>query len=192
VDGGERRIEQAGGIDIVEADDGHIARNGHASPGQGPEYPDGHLVVGAHDRLGQLPAVPDEQFFPGLLAAPDAEDAVHRADDLALRIAAQHMVEGESPLDGVGCIRRPVDVEQPPHAVLGDEVSDDRSRAGKVVGRYHVGRTFPGCPGYDHHGHARGEAFDDRRGNEPFADQDPVGLARERMQPGHFLLAHVI
>jgi hypothetical protein len=48
-----------------------------------------------------------------------------RVDELALRVVAQHVVEGEPPLDRVGGVQRAADVEQAPGAVVGDEVGDD-------------------------------------------------------------------
>src|SRR5258707_62791 len=97
---------------------------GKARPGPRPasQQPDRHVVVGAHDRVGQLPAVSGEQVVPSLLAAADAKGAVRGADETTVRIAAQGVVEAEPPLDGVGRVRWPVEVEQPPLAVSGDQV----------------------------------------------------------------------
>jgi hypothetical protein len=136
--------------------------------------------------------VPGEQFFTGLFAASRAEDAVLGADKLALRIIAQHMVEAEPPLDGVGCIQRAVHMEQSSCAVIGNQVSDDRRRSGEVVGRHDIGRPFAWRPGDDHHGDSRGQALDMTGADEPFADEDSVHLARERVQPADIRLAHPI
>ena len=100
--GGERGIEQAAGIDVIEADHGHLPGDPYAGRGEGPQDPDSHLVVGAYDRFRQRPAVPEEQFLARLLTAADAEDPLRRADQLAVRMAAQDVFEGEPPLDRVG------------------------------------------------------------------------------------------
>ncbi len=98
---------------------------------------------------------------------------------LAVRAAAQHVVEGEPPLDRVGRVRRPADVEQAPPAVVDDDVDDDGGRAGEVVGRHHVGGLRDRGPGDDDHGKPRGQALDVPGRGEPLADDDPVHLARQ-------------
>ena len=182
-DGRERGVEQARRVDIVEADHGHLAWYPHAGRREGPQHPDRHLVVGAHDRIGQRATVPGEQVFTGLFAASRAEDAVLGADKLALRIVAQHVMEAEPPLDGVGCIQRAVHMEQSLCAVIGNQVGDDRRRSGEVVGRHDVGRPVAWRPGYDHHGDPRGQALDMTGADEPFADEDAVHLARTSGSP---------
>ena len=192
VDRGQRRVEQAAGIDVVKADHGHLVGDAHPRRGERPHDADGHLVVGAHDRLRQRPALPGQQVFPGPLATADAEDPLDRADQLALRITAEHVLQGESPLAGVGRVRRPVDMEQAPHAVFGDEVGDDGGRAREVVGGHHVGRPLARGPGDDDHGDPGRQALDVTGGDESLADEDPVDLARQRVKPAEVRLAEVL
>ena len=85
--------------------------------------------------------------------------------------------EGEPPLDRVGGVRRPADVEQAPPAVVGDEVGDEGGCAGEVVGGHHVGGLRAEGPGDDDDGEPCGQALDVPGGGEPFADENPVDLA---------------
>ncbi len=101
-----------------------------------------------------------------------------------MRVAAQRVVQGEPPLDRVGGVRRPADVEQAPPAVVGDEVGDEGGGAGEVVGGHHVGGLRAEGPGDDDDGKPRGEALDVPGIGEPFADENPVDLARQRIQAG--------
>ena len=146
VHGGERGIEQAAGIDVVEADHGHLLGDPYAGRGEGPQDPDRHLVVGAHDRFRQRPAESDKQFLARLLAAADTEDPLRRADQLAVRMAAQDVFEGEPPLDRVRRVRGADDVAQAPLAMSGDEVSDDGGRAEKLSAATTSAARSPGVP----------------------------------------------
>jgi hypothetical protein len=107
-------------------------------------------------------------------------------DELALRVAAQRVVEGEPPLDRVGGVGRPADVEQAAPAVAGDEVGDEGGCAGEVVGGHHVGGLRAEGPGDDDDGEPFGEALYVPGVGEPFADENPVDLARQRIQAGEF------
>ena len=181
---GERRVTQAAGEDVVEANHGHVLRHPDAGPGQRLEHPDGHLVVGGDDRVRKVLPGHGQQRLARFLAALHAVVALVETDELALRVGSQHVVQAEPPLAGVGRIRGPVHPEQPTSAVFADEVGDHGSRTGQVVRRHHVGGLLVRGAREDHHRNARGEPLDKGGGNDSLADQDPVCLAGERLQAG--------
>ena len=154
--GGQRGLAQAAGEDVVEADQGYLVRHGDPGPGQRLEDPDGHLVVGGDDRIRQGLAGHGDQPLAGLLPALHAEEPLVPADELALGVRAEHLVQAESPLPGVGGVRRPVYPEQPSLAVITDEVGDHRGRARPVVRRHHVGRPLVRGARYDDDGDSSG------------------------------------
>ena len=60
VDGSERRIGQAGGIEVIEASHGDLVGDADAGCDEGAQHADGHLVVGAHQGVRLCGAVQGE------------------------------------------------------------------------------------------------------------------------------------
>jgi hypothetical protein len=83
----ELRIGQADGIEVVETGHGYLVRDADAGCGEGPQDPDRHLIVGAHGVRELRGALQAAVACP--LAAADGEGSLHRADELAVRAAAQ-------------------------------------------------------------------------------------------------------
>ena len=162
VNGRERRVAQAGGEDVVEADHRDLLGHPHPGCGERPEHPDGHQVVRADDRVRQLLAAGSEQFRARLLAAVDGERTLRRADKLAARVSGHQIGEREAALLRVRGAGRPVHVIQPPPAVVLDEVGHQRGGAGPVVGDHHVGRALVRVPGDDDHGQPLGQPGQER------------------------------
>ena len=90
----------------------------------------------------------------------------------------------EPPGPGVRRARRPVDVEQPAPAVLGDKVLDERVRARPVVRGHHVHAALRHVTRHDHHGDPLGQPGHHLRRDHALTDQQAVHLARERQQAG--------
>jgi hypothetical protein len=126
---GERRIAQAAGEDVVEADHRDLLRHPDAGSGQGPEHPDGHLVVRADHRVREVPAGHGGQRFPRLIPAVHVEGALERAGEPAARVCAQRILQAGAPLVGVGGVGRPCHEEQAAPAVVADEMRGERGAA---------------------------------------------------------------
>ena len=117
-------------------------------------------------------------FSPASSPLSDAEHALVPAEELAGRMGTEQFVQRKAPFPGVRGARRPVDVVQPPPAVVVDQVGHQGGRAGPVVGRHHVRRPLAGIPGDDHHGQPFGQPRQERRRHHALADQQAVDLDR--------------
>ena len=88
VHGAERRLAEATGVDVIEADQGHVPRHPDACCRQRLQDADRHLVVGAHDGVREGRPVLCEHALPGFLAALHAEMPLVGADEGAGGIGA--------------------------------------------------------------------------------------------------------
>ncbi len=146
------------------------------------QQPDRHLVVRADHRVRHVAVALGEKCLAELLAAGDSEQALRTAHKPTVGMAAQHVHESPAPLASVGRGRRPIQVVEPPAAVVLDQVSYQRGRSRPVVGGHHIGRALARVPSDDNDGQPLGQAGQEGRRDDSLTDQQPVDLAGQRQQ----------
>lgn len=101
VDGGQRRLAQVAGEDVVEPDHGDLFRYPDAGRGERSQHPDGHLVVGGDHGVRELAPAFGEDPPAGHQPAIDIVRAVGGAGQPGGRVVTQHLQQPAAPLGRV-------------------------------------------------------------------------------------------
>jgi hypothetical protein len=186
-DGGQRRVDDAAGVHVVEPGHRYVRRAADARALQLAQYADGHLVVRAHH--GVRPRLAGEQGPGGGQPAVFGEVPLDDLGDAAARARRDSPLEGEPPFHRVGRVRRPGDEAQPAVAVLPGQVPGDGRDAAGVVAQEDVKRGLVAAPGDDDDGQLAGQGVQFALVQDLLGDEQAVDLAGQRVDPLAELLA---
>jgi hypothetical protein len=111
---------------------------------------------------------------------------VHGADQARVRVVRQYPLKGGQAPAGTRLARGACDVENAAATVLGDQVRRDGCGPGRGVDGHDVTPAPVGRPPDDDNGNPGRQALKQRggEGEAALVDQDPVHLARHRIDPG--------